>query len=118
METAVAIDRNLVGLARCEHGIEVRGKSHVGRFAEGRRDVAGPIEGGVPTEGAQLIDEPGGALLFEQRRGRNAAQRQVDLVNPLLLPREPHQPVAHTAERGPFVDIDPSGGVDSHLFRV
>ena len=78
-----------------------------GCFAGGGEHVAGAIDGGFPAGGAELFQKPGGALLFQKGGRRNAAELQVDFVDPLLLARETLQALAHAGQFGEFAEIVP-----------
>ena len=93
---------NFFVLARCEHGIQMRGEGDVGAVAVLHRvgdDVAGAVDARDAAQRAELCEHPLGAALLEERRGRDAAKLQVLLVDPLLLAHEPGERVA---ARGPF----------------
>ena len=65
-------------------------------------------------EAAELLLKPGGALLLEEGGRGDAAELQVDLVDPLFLAREPLQALAHTAVVRQFGDVKARGSVDWH----
>ncbi len=97
MQSAIGSDVDLFVFARRKHGIEMRGEGDVGAgtiLHRMRDDVAAPIDPRDATERAKLRQHPLRALLFEECGGRHAAQLQVLLVDPLLLPDEPLQRVA------------------------
>ena len=61
-----------------------------------------------------MLVQPGGAFLFEESGGGDAAELEVDLVDPLFFACKPLQAVAYGAVFGQFVEIEAGGGVDSH----
>ena len=107
-ETAVGIDGDFVLVARREDGVEVRGEGDVrGGSAFDGDDVAGAIDGGVPAEGAELLEKPGGAFLLEKGGGGHAAELKVLLVDPLLLAGEPLEALADAAVIGQLGEVRP-----------
>jgi hypothetical protein len=114
-EAAIRVHRDIVLIARRDHGVQVRGQRHVRRRALRRDHVAGAVDGGIPAIGAELLQEPGGALLLQKRGRRHAAKLQVRLVDPLLLAREPLQALAVERDewRRAFEDLKRSGKVQS-----
>ena len=87
---------------------------HVGSIALGRDDVARAVDGGGPSEGFELLLEPSGALLFQERWGGDAAQLQVSFVDPLFLAREPLETLADAAVVSQLPDIEPRRRVCRH----
>ena len=114
VEPAVGLGLDLVLVARRDHGVEVGGEGDVGAVAFGGDDVAGAVDDGVPAEGAELVGEPGGALLLEEGGGGNAAELQVDLVDPLLLAGEPLETLAHAAVFREFAQVHPCECIGRH----
>lgn len=92
----------------------MRGKGDVGFGPGGGDDVTGAVDEGVPSKCAELIEKPGGALLFHEGRRGDAATLKVDLVDPGLFASEELERVLDAWEGGEFVEIDPRGGVDAH----
>ena len=113
-EAAVVVDRNIILIARRDHGIEVGAEDHVGSVALGGDDVAGAVDGGGPFQSLELLLEPGGALLFEKSGRRDAAELQVGLVDPLFFAGEPLEAFANAAVVSQFPDIEPRCRVRRH----
>src|ERR1022692_1917898 len=93
--------------ARREHGVEVRGERDVGSFGSRighGHHVARAIDMAFPSQIAELRQDPLGALLFEESGRGHAAKLQVNVVDPLLLAREPLEALAHAAQIGCFAD--------------
>ena len=57
--------------------------------------VPDAINRSLPAMCAELLLKPGGSLLFQKSRGRNAANLQMDLINPLFFPRQKLQTFPH-----------------------
>ena len=71
---------------------------------QSRDDVSGAIDFGVPIEVAKTGGDPFGALLFEERRGGDAAELEVLLLNPEAFAAEPVEGGSHTGSRGKIGD--------------
>ena len=94
VEAAARVQRDILRMARRQHGIQVGGEGHVRRRAERRQDIAGAIDGGIAAVGAELLQEPGGAFLLQKGGSGHAAKLHVDFVDPLLLAGEELQAFA------------------------
>ena len=65
-----------------DNGIEVRGKGDVGAVAIGRDHVAGLIDSCIPTQGAELFQEPRGALPSRKvGAGTRQSARWISLIH-------------------------------------
>ena len=113
-EAAVVIDRDIVLIARRDDGVEVGGKGDVGSIALGGDHVAGAVDGGGPSQGLELFQKPGGAILFEECGGGDAAELEVGLVDPLFFAGEPLEAFANAAVVSQFPDIEPRCRVRRH----
>ena len=113
-KTAIRFHRDIVLVARGDDRVQMRGQSDIRAASLGGDHVPGAVDGGIPSQGAEAFQEPGGALLFEERGRRHAAKLQVRLIDPLLLAREPLQALAHLALAGQPADVDARCPVGSH----
>src|ERR1035441_7597895 len=94
VEAAASVQRDILRLARRQHGVQVGGERHVRRRAERRHDIAGTIDRGIAAVGAELLQEPGGAFLLQKGGSGHAAKLHVNFVDPLLLAGEELQALA------------------------
>ena len=76
---------------------------------KGRENVTRAIHAGMPAEGAKLRGHPFGALLLEERGRGHAAQLKMDIVDPLLLAREPLERLADAGALGHLADCHGRG---------
>ena len=113
-EAPVGLHRDLVLIARRDDRIEVRGQRHIGAASGGGDHIAGAVDVRVPAEGAELVEEPRGALLLHEGGRRDAAELEMDLVDPLFLAGEPLETVAHPRVVGPRTNWNRRCDIGSH----
>ena len=102
---AVGAERDVVFGARRKDGIEMGGEKDERPLrggSEGDEDVAGAVDAGVPAERAALGGEPVGALLFEKSWRGDAAELEVNVVDPLFFARKPLERLADAGTPGDF----------------
>src|SRR5262249_39596890 len=95
-------------------GVEVRRERDVRGVAGGRQNVPGAVDRGVPTKASELVGKPGGALLFEEGWGGDAAEVGGNFVDPLLLASEPLKAPAHAAVLGEIAQVHAGQCIGRH----